>query len=319
VTNLERAVRLFPESESTPRLRLADTLLGLGRLDEAEALFRQVRQRDPNSAPAALGLGKVMNARDRMPDAANYLAAATDDPSTRRSASRLLVNVTHRLGRTNQAEQLARVLAELPNDTPLADPLFAQVEELKTGEQAWMDLAEEWIKTGRVADAAQLLEKTVQTYPKSARAKFLLGRARQRLGDVNGAEAILVQAIELAPDSVEALMQLGVLRLGRGRPRDAQRCFRAAIQAKPNLGQAWLNLGLSLGAEADRSECIAAFREAIRLKPNLIEAYLGLAVVLRASGENQAAAVELRRALDLDPEESLRKRLLDQLKLTGQP
>jgi Tfp pilus assembly protein PilF len=55
------------------------------------------------------------------------------------------------------------------------------------------------------------------------------------------------------------------------------------------------------------------------LKPDLVEAYLGLAVVLRADGQKQAAASELRRALSLQPEEPLRRKLLDQLKLAEPP
>jgi Tfp pilus assembly protein PilF len=230
----------------------------------------------------------------------------------------LLVTVNQRLGRTNQAEQFARALAGLPKDKPL-DPFVAEVEKLKTGEQAWLDLGDEWIKAGRVAEAAQLLEKAVQTYPKSDRAMFFLGRARLRLGDIAGAETILLRAVELAPGSIEAQMQLGVVRLSRGRAKAAQPCFRAALQAKPNLGEGWYNYGLSLGGEIDRrAEAIAAFREAIRLKPNLLEAYLGLAVVLRAQGQNEAAAMELRRALTLQPDEPLRLKLLEQLKFAEQ-
>jgi tetratricopeptide (TPR) repeat protein len=320
VTNLDRAVRLFPENESAPRLRLADTLITLGRLDEAEVYFRQVWQRDPNSPRANLGLAKVANARDQTLDAAKFLAVATQDPSTGKAAQRLLLNVNQRLGRTNEVEQAARLLAELPNDKPLTDPFFAEVEQLKTGEKTWVDLGDDWIKAGRVTEAAQLLEKAVQTYPNSDRAMFFLGRARLRLGDVAGAEAILSRAIALAPSSVEAQMQLGVVRLSRGQAKAAQPCFRAAIQAKPNLGEAWFNLGLSLGGDIKtRAESIAAFREAIRLKPNLVEAYLGLGVVLRADGQDQAAAYELRRALELQPEEPLRQKVIAQLKLTGQP
>ena len=319
-TNLDRAVRLFPENESVPRLKLADTLLSLGRVEEAEAHYRHVLDREPKFAPAALGLGRVANARDRFSEAADFLAGATQHPSTRRAAHRLRLSVTQRLGRTNEAEQLGKVLAGLPDDQPLPDPFLAEVEQLKTGEQAWIDRADEWIKAGRAADAARLLEKTVQTYPNSDHAMFFLGRARLRLGDTAGAEAILLRAITLAPGSLEAQMQLGVLRLSRGRAKDAQPCFRAAIQAKPNLAEGWFNLGLSLGNDIrNRAESIAAFREAIRLKPNLIEAYLGLAVVLRADGQKEAAAYELRRALDLQPPEPLRQKLLDQLKLTGQP
>jgi len=319
-TNFDRAVRLFPESEFAPRLRLADTLLSLGRLEEAEAHYRRILQREPNSARAGLGLGKVANARGRDLEAANFLASATQDPSTRKAAHRLLLNVNQRLGRTNQLEQLARTLAELPDDKPLPDPYLAEIQRLKTGEAAWIDLGDEWIKTGRVAEAARLLEQTVQTYPNSDRAMVFLGRARARLGDAAGAEAVLMRAVGLAPGNIEAQMQLGVTRLSRGRAKEAQPCFRAAIRAKPNLGVAWFNLGLSLGGGInDRAESIAAFREAIRLKPELVEDYLGLAVVLRADGQKQAAASELRRALSLQPEEPLRRKLLDQLKLAEQP
>lgn len=319
VTNLQRAARLFPETESAPRLKLADTLLSLGRLEEAEAQYRSVWEREPNSAAAGLGLGKVANARDRAAEAADFLAVARENPSTRKAAHRLLVSVHQKLGHTNQAEQLVKVLEGLPNDVAWPDRFMDEVEELKTGEKAWTDRGDDWIKIGRVAEAAELLEKAVRTYPKSDRAMFFLGRARLRLGDVAGAEAILAQAVAVAPDSVEAQLQLGIVRLSRGQPRAAQPCFRAAIRSKPNLAQAWYNLGLTLGGQAERPECIEAFREAIRLKPDLLEAYLGLAVALRADGQPQAAAEELRRALDLNPEEPLRQKLLAQLRLAGKP
>ncbi len=317
-TSFERAVRLSAESEPFSRLRLADALLTLGRVDEAETHFQHVRQREPNSAAAALGLGKVANARGLAKESADFFAAAIKDPSTRRAAHRLLITVNQRLGRTNEADQLSLALAGLPNDTS-PDPLLSELEQLKTGEQAWLDRGDEWMNAGRIPDAAKLLEKTVQTYPKSTRAMFLYGRALSRLGDAAGAEAILFRAVKEAPGSIEAQMQLGNLYLSRGRAKQAQACFRAAIAAKPNLGEAWFNLGLTLGSAANRAESIAAFREAIRLKPGLIEAYLGLAVVLRADGQPQLAIHELRRALDLQPDEPLRKKLLDQLKLAGQP
>ncbi len=319
VTNLQRAVRLLPEHESAPRLKLAETLLGLGRLEEAEVLYRHVREREPNSAATALGLGKVANARDQLSEAADFLTAATANTSTRKAAHRLLLNVNQRLGRSNEVKRIARALTDLASDEALPDPFLSEVEQLKTGEEASINRADQWIKDGQVAQAARLLEQTIQTYPHSDRAMFFLGRARLRLGDAAGAETILLRAAELAPDSVEAQLQLGVTLLSRGRPKEAQLCFRAAIKAKPNLGEAWFNLALSLGAENERAECVKAFREAIRLRPNLIEAYLGLAVVLRADGQRRAAAEELRRALELEPAEPLRRKLLSQLELVEPP
>src|SRR5436190_3529162 len=116
VTNLQRAVELFYDRESAPRLKLADTLLSLGRVDDAEVQYRHVAQREPDSAPAALGLAKIANARDRFSEAANFLAAAMQDATTRRAAHRLMVNVDQRLGRKEEADRIARALADLPND-----------------------------------------------------------------------------------------------------------------------------------------------------------------------------------------------------------
>lgn len=310
-----RAVELFPPGETVPRLRLADTLLTLGQLDEAGSQYARAGELQPGSALAALGLGKVANARDQPDTAASHLGGALKSSTTRKAAHRLLVGIHQRQGQTEEAARLAAAMAALPNDEPMPDPFLAAIEALKTGEEAWINQADEWIKAGRPAEAVRLLEKTLASFPRSDRAMFFLGRARLRLGDAAGAEAILARAVEMAPESIEAQLQLGIARLSRGRTKEAQPCFRAAIRAKPNLGEAWYNLALSLGAAADRPECIAAFREAIRLKPNLTEAYVGLATVLRADGQGQAAAVELKRALAIGPPEPLRQTILAQLRL----
>ena len=310
--HFDRAVRMFPKEQVLPQLRLADTLLALGRLAEAEAQYRAVIQRDPKSARAQLGLGKIANARGLGPQAAGFLTLAARDPSTRKAAHRLLINVYQRLGRTNEAEQVGRVLPGLPPDPPFPDRFLEEVQQAKVGEAAWLDRGEESIKAGRLAEAAALLEKTVQAYPHSDRALFLLGRARFRLGDPVGAEALLRRATQLAPASVEAHVQLGVLQLAQGHAQEAQRSFRAAIQAKPNLAEAWFNLGLSLGND-NRAESVNAFREAIRLKPSFAEAYLALGVVLRAQGRTQEASDVWHQALKIQPEEPLRQKLLEQL------
>lgn len=323
VSDLQRAVRLWsaaspgePPDDAALRLRLGAALLEVGRVAEAETQFRHVWERRPGLAPAALGLGKVADAQDRFLEAAGFLEKALDDPATRKAAHRLLASMYERLGRTNEAIRLVTVLARLPNDAAPADPLIADLERLKVGEHAAIDQADEWIKSGRAAEAAQLLEKTLGTYPNSDRALFFLGRAYFRLGEAARAESVLQRALELDPRKLEAHVQLGILHLRRGRNAEAQQSFRTAIELKPNLAEAWYNLGLSIGG-SDRGESAAAFREAIRLKPSLIEAYLGLAVVLRAERQIEAAAEVLQRALALHPDDPLRQRVLDQLKLVG--
>jgi tetratricopeptide (TPR) repeat protein len=317
VANLERTLSLLPAQPRlqqhagfAPRLRLAEGLLQLGRLDEAEGHFLHIREQQPDSAVVALGLGKLSHARGRHSEAVGFLAAARDDPATRKAARRLLVSSFQRLNRTNEIDRLTQAIERLPADEAFPDPLMAEVERLKTGLNAWTDRADQWLKAGRPRDAARLMETAVERYPNSERALFFLGRARHRMGDLAGAEASLRRAIALAPGMIEAHMQLGIIHLARRRTDEAGQCFRAAIRAKPNLAEAWYNLGLSLGG--DRAESLTAFREAIRLRPGLIEAYLGLAVVLRAGGEFTEAREVVTRALQFCPDGPLRQSLLEQ-------
>lgn len=311
-TNFDRATRLFPADDIVARLRLADTLVTLDRMQEAETHYRAVLQIQTNCTRARLGLGRISNARGSHSEAVEFLEGAIQDPSTRKAAHRLLVVAYQRLGRTTDSERLAKALAELPNDLPFQDPYLAEVQLCETGEAAWTECGDDWIKAGRAAEAAALLEKTVQTYTNADRAMFLLGRARFRLGDSAGAEAILQRSVKLAPQSVEAHVQLGVVQLARGDPKAAQRSFRAAIEAKPNIPEAWFNLGLSLGNE-DHAEALKAFQEAIRLKPNFAQAYLAMALVLRADGQKDAADAALQHALGLNPDQAVRAKILEQL------
>lgn len=315
-----RAVRLLPSPDtSTPgaweavRLRLAETLLPLGRLAEANTLYREVLVHRPGSGPASLGLAKIATTEGRLVEAIPLLESAALDPSTRKSARRLLLALYQRLDRDADVERLAREMPDLPDDAPRHDPYVAQVDGLKTGENTWIDRADECLKTGRFAEAAELLEKTASAYPRSDRALFLLGRARHRLGDHAGAEAVLKQAIARSPEKLEAHLQLGVVYLARGRATEARDAFRTAIRVKPNLPEAWYNLGLSLGGE-NREQSMAAFREAIRLRPSLIEAYLGLALVLRAEGRAAEASATLNQALALQPLDHQRQRIIDELR-----
>ncbi|MGE3310228.1 MAG: tetratricopeptide repeat protein [Limisphaerales bacterium] len=320
VAQLRRAVDLIPTPTSAEpgaweatRVKLAEILFQLGSHAEARTLYQQVRTHRSDSGPAALGLGKIAAAVGQPDESVRLLEEAGRDPATRKAAYRLLLALHQRLDRAAEVERLTSRLNQLPDDLAWTDPFREKIDSLKTGENTWIDRADEWIQAGRVGDAAKLLEKTLGAYPDSDRARFFLGRARHRLGDLQGAESVLKQAISRSPGMLEAHMQLGVVCLARGRNAEARNAFQAALRTKPNLAEGWYNLGLSLGSE-DRAASISAFREAIRLKPNLVEAYLGLAVVLRAENHADEAAVVLNQALALNPRDPLRQRILTALK-----
>src|SRR5262249_18267373 len=73
--HLRRAVAL---SDNLPELRmkLAEVLFGLEKLEEAEEIFRQVLHRHTDNPRACLGMGRVALVRKDLPASLNYLKRA---------------------------------------------------------------------------------------------------------------------------------------------------------------------------------------------------------------------------------------------------
>jgi tetratricopeptide (TPR) repeat protein len=82
---LRRAVDLWGEGETAPRLRLANLLLSLGQVDEAEEQFRIVLRQAPDAA-AQLGLARVAVERNQPEEALKRLETCLADPVTQRPA-----------------------------------------------------------------------------------------------------------------------------------------------------------------------------------------------------------------------------------------
>ena len=65
---------------SVAQVRLADVLLELGRLDEADAEYRKVLAASKNDALGQLGLAKLAVARKQYKESLEYLEAIADIP-----------------------------------------------------------------------------------------------------------------------------------------------------------------------------------------------------------------------------------------------
>src|SRR5262249_20078112 len=93
---LERAATTA--AVDTPRLRLAEVLLQLGRAEEAEVHFREVLARAPHNPRARLGLARVLSGRDLLPQAQEHLAVVLATPLGRKAALILRAELHQRSG-----------------------------------------------------------------------------------------------------------------------------------------------------------------------------------------------------------------------------
>jgi tetratricopeptide (TPR) repeat protein len=311
VAALERAATL-PSGTFSVRLELAEELLKLCRVDEADAHFRALFAEQPENPRALLGHGQVLASRGDWQGAVTVLRKIADHPTARRAARIALAEAYYRLGDDAEADRQRRLAEQAPNDLRWPDPFLLQAKEFQTGLKPSLDHGLELLAGGRVEEATAFLSRVVNDHPDSDKAHLALARVFIRAGTLDGAERELHAALQVNPALVEGHFLLAGTALAQGNYDAAERSYLRAIQLKPSYGLAYHNLGECRLKQGKQSQAAAAFREALRLRPDLTAAHLKLAELLIADGNAAEAILHLEEALRLDPRNDHVRRLLEQ-------
>jgi tetratricopeptide (TPR) repeat protein len=297
-------------AEATARLRLAELLLRVDRVDEAAAQLDRVLLQNPRNARARLNLARVARQRGDWPAALSHLRRCEDDAHVRKAARILAAEVHLRAGDERAAREARAAAATLPDDANWPDPLLDEVMQLRAGIQVRLTAAARLIDQGRSNQAVVDLHKLVEDYPESHWAWTLLGRAYFKQDNWPDAERALRRAAQIQPDSPQPYFYLGTGLLLRGQHAEAADAFRAAVRAKPDYAEAYQNLGHCLLGMDDDAGAAEAFGAAIRCKPDFAQAHGDLGELLARTGDAGQAAVHLRQALRLNPADARAARLL---------
>jgi cytochrome c-type biogenesis protein CcmH/NrfG len=273
---LQRAVERCGDHPLIPRLRLAETLLNQGRLDEAELHLEQARRMEPYNVRVQLGLGRLAVLRSQWHSALEHLDPCTNDVHAQRLAHRLQAEVWTRLGEPDKAHVEQKQAAEAPKDHSWPDPFVEDVLLLQRGLPVRLQQAQKLFAQRQSQQAVQLLEETIQRYPQAASARLLLGELWRHLGRVEQAEQAFTQAVQIDPDSPDAWFRLGCIQAARGRMREAAESFHRAINRKPDHADAHVNLGHCLQELGDAAGAADAFRAALRCRPDYERAQAAL-------------------------------------------
>jgi tetratricopeptide (TPR) repeat protein len=313
IAKLERTVGLCDQVPDTPRLRLGELLLVQGRLAEAADHFHHLLQRQGTNAKAHLGLARVAYRQGDLKTCFSHLDCARSDPRTHKAAYLFLAEIHQRQGNPGAAEEARRQGVALPDDPTWPDPFALEVAQLRTGKQAALERADKRLRQGQISEAVALLEDTVQDYPDSDWAWYLLGKAFNRRHDWPAAEQALRRAAQLTPESAEIQFHRGVALSQLQKLQEATACFRKATQLKPDYDVAYHNLGQCLRRQGDCGAAIEAFRAALRCEPNLVEGRTALAEMLITRGQQAEALGHLRHALAVNPQDADARRLVGQV------
>jgi tetratricopeptide (TPR) repeat protein len=316
---LERAVELSGDTNLAPRLRLCEALLSLGRIDEAEAGFRELKQREPENSRIELGLGRIALERRQWSQAQAHLEAAARDRYSARAALIALIDIHQRRGEEKVADELRGRLERLPPDLAWSDPYVEDVHRLPlVGKVFRLKRIDRLIEQGNIQEGIMQLNQVVHDYPDSTEAWFTLGQLLLRIGEHRPgayaqAEQAMQKVVELSPGYAEAHNYLGAARRRQGKLKEAEQDLRKAIELKPDFAYAYANLGRCLTPQRAYADAIDAYRTAIRCKPDYTDAYVELAEVLHETRHDRDALEQVRLALQINPHLARAQQLLEKL------
>jgi len=256
-----------------------------GRMDTAEALYRQVLAADPDNADALHLLGLLAHQTGHDDDAAALIRRA----------------LTLKPDRAAYWNSLGSALAHKP-PAHRALAAFEKALELDPGfATGAYNLANTLKDMGRPEDALAAYEHALAIRPDYAEACCNMGIVLRRLGRLDQAVAAHRRALGLAPRLAQAHNNLGLALHDQGRLDEARAAYQAALEVDPGYGDAWKNLGAAHRDRGHPDDAIAAYRRALEADPRDAQAYCNLGVALRQRDDPDGAIAAYRRALEIDP------------------
>lgn len=280
-----------------------------GRLDEAEALYRQVLDRAPRHPDANHNLAIALVQGGNPPSVALALfrTAWAEDPTNRQYGVSLL-RALMLSGAESEARQVYQAAAKrqvtLPDPslfTPQAAP--AAAAELPEQERSRLDrdlsLAQ---AQGDFRALGEIAKAITHRHPNYAPAWVALAVASEHRGAIAEALSATRRALSLGVQDSNTVISAARLELATGLIKEALRSYAAAERHWP--GDARIQIGLSRSHLANHQfdEAERAARKSITLEPSAPGPWSCLGQALLARGDKNGAKHALREALQRDPQ-----------------
>ena len=198
-----------------------------GQLPEAEAIYRQILDIEPDHADANHLLGVIADQVGRHEIAVQLISKAIKKNPIDAAYHCNLGNALHELGRLDEAVASYRKALGI-------NPDYAE---------AHSNLGNTLHEQGRLDEAVASYRKTLAIKPDLAGAHSNLGNAFTDLGRLDDAVASYHKALALAPNFPEAHSNLGTALKELGRFEDAAASYHQALAIEPDFPEAHEYLG----------------------------------------------------------------------------
>jgi tetratricopeptide (TPR) repeat protein len=282
---------------------LALRLHQAGNLQEAERLYRQILESDPQHIDALHLLGVIAGQSGKYEIAISHIRQALALKPDFALAHKNLGKFLEDQGKLHEAAtSYAQALR--------CNPDYAE---------AHFSLGNVLRDQRKLEAAADCYRQAIRIKPEHVDAHNNLGNVLKELGRLDEAVRHYIRALEVKPDHFLAINNLGIVQAERDNWTDAAACFREAVRLKPDYAGAFNNLGSALRDQRKLNEATAAYQEAIRLQPDFAEAHrnLGMAWLLLGNLEKGWPEYEWRRKVKRLAYEAFLQPLWDGSSLNG--
>jgi tetratricopeptide (TPR) repeat protein len=268
---------------------MLETALGhhqAGRLDEAEAIYRQILALDSDHADSLHLLGMIEHQRGRHEIAVSMIRAAIAINQTEAAYYSNLGTICQTQGQLDEAAACFERALILKPDWAEVQSNYGNILQ----------------KQGKLEEAAASQESALALKPAFAEAWSNLGNVRYAQGQLTDAVACYERALALKPDYADAHNNLGTAFLAQDRIDEAATHFERALVLKTGYASAHNNLGNALMRQGKIDEARAHYQRALVLKPEYANAHNNLGNVFKEQGKFDDAMAHYGRAIAIYPD-----------------
>jgi tetratricopeptide (TPR) repeat protein/glycosyltransferase involved in cell wall biosynthesis len=257
-----------------------------GRLLEAENLYRQILEVQPEAANVLCLLGIAARQQGKIAEAIDFYEQAIAQNPDLVEAHLNNANALLDVGEYQRAiASYEQVIKRQPNSA-----------------LAYNNLG--WLKQqiGEIESAILSYQTALQLAPNLYETAHNLAHLFKEKKQFNEAIACYLNALQINPNLTYSLMGLGTVWQQQGKLAEAFNCYQQAVKLEPNNPEAHNNVGAFYHKQGNAKAAIPHYRQALKLKPDFVDAINNLGHALVDLGEFQEAFYCHSRALELQPD-----------------
>jgi len=270
---------------SASQLQSALTLHQQGHLDEAEAIYKEILQSQPNHFDALQLLATINAQKNKFVKAISLFDKA------------LAINPDHAETHNNRGNALSAF-----NSYEEAIPCYERAIALNLEyAEAYFNQCKALKELNRFEDALMNYKQALALKPDYTEAYINLSNLLLELKRYEDAIVYYDKALTLIPDNQKVYNNRGIALQKLKRCDDALASYNKAVTLKPDYPEAYNNIGNTLQELSRYDEALVSYNKAITLKPDYAEAYSNRGIALQKLNRYDDALASYDKAITLLP------------------